>query len=582
MVVVAALLPGAAGSVRAFDEVIDSPMYRSPDLPVPPVETVFPEGLKELWLRALKRPEVEMRTQAAVSISRAHLRGMKGLDVAVPDLVALLDAPDQHPAVRLAAAKALVDLGARQAAPNLLARAQAEGAEFREAVEPALASWDHRPARTLWLARLDAPATPVRSLVLAIRALAVVREEQAVPALLKLTAAGGASAPVRLEAARALGAIRASGLEKDAEALASDNSSNGLVGRLAAAHLLSRHSGPDAVALLQRLARDPEPAVTAVAADRLIALDPELAAPLLDQLLGSPAPDVRSLGVEALFRAPTGERVRRLGDRLGDAHPDVRKKTRQHLRELAAKDAFKPRVLEEGTRVLAGNDWRGLEQATILLTQLEHRPSADRFVELLTAARPEVFITAAWGLRKLAVPGTLTRVRQYVEDELGRLHAMRALAGRKNDPELIDHQLSQLNQFMGLERYQEAEPLLRKFVPKQGQPGGESRGAAIWALGLLHEGKADAVLATELEGRITDNGVPPELDQVRWMAAVTLGRMKATQSLPTLRKFVSADPGEGPVANVMGWAVAQITGETLRPPEPHRRTFRDWFLGPHP
>src|SRR5437764_339066 len=46
---------------QAFDEVIDSPMYVDPPLPGPRLVLVVPERAKELWLRALERPEAEPR-----------------------------------------------------------------------------------------------------------------------------------------------------------------------------------------------------------------------------------------------------------------------------------------------------------------------------------------------------------------------------------------------------------------------------------------------------------------------------------------------------------------------------------------
>ena len=575
---VAAVLLGVTCPVWGFDEVIDSPMYRRPDLPASPVETIFPDGLKDLWLRALARPETEMRLKAAQAIALAHQRGMKGLEPAIGPLQAALDNPDQHPAVRIAAAQALIALDARQVAPGLLARAQDGDAELREAIEPALARWDHRPARAMWLARLDAPATPTRSLILAIRALGTVREEQAVARLLALAAAEGAAGPVRVEAAEAAGAIRAEGLEKDAESLASDATPRGMVGRLAAAHLLRRHNGPAAVALLQRLARDPEPTVTAVAAGRLVAIDPKLAVPVLDPLLASPAAEVRVLGVLVLFRLPTPERVHLLGERLNDAHPAVRKAARQHLRTLAGNGGLRRHVLDEAERVLAAKDWRGIEQATILLTQLEHRPAADRFLTLLKSDRPEVLVTAAWGLRKLNIPETAPAVQKYVEGELDR-----PVRGRKHLADIIDHQLSQLNQLLGQQKYQPAEPLLQRFVPKRmGAP--EARSAAVWALGMLHEGKDNPDLAKKLAARLDDvNGIPPENTPVRLMAAVALGRMKASEELPTLRKY-SAREGVAvdAVGRGCGWAIAQITGQPLPAPAPVRRVEANWFLAPRP
>src|SRR5690349_8418654 len=65
---------------RAYDEAIDSPMYRLPDLPGPRVVVEFPQGAVTLWLRALERPEADLKCKAADAIARARSRGVKGLE----------------------------------------------------------------------------------------------------------------------------------------------------------------------------------------------------------------------------------------------------------------------------------------------------------------------------------------------------------------------------------------------------------------------------------------------------------------------------------------------------------------------
>src|SRR5262249_34587295 len=156
--------------------------------------------------------------------------------------------------------------------------------------------------RSVWLTRLADPATPRRELLLAIRGLATVREEKAAERLRELALSQREPGPVRLEAARALAALRESGLEKDADPLLADATPRGIVNRLVAASLLRRHKGDEATRLLQRLAKDPEPAVAAIAVGRLIELDPALVLPALDSLLASPDAGLRSFGVDVLFR----------------------------------------------------------------------------------------------------------------------------------------------------------------------------------------------------------------------------------------------------------------------------------------
>jgi HEAT repeat protein len=590
------LLVALAGPAQAFDKLLDSPMYHDPEVPMPPVVVEY-VGSKDLWLQALARPEADLKCQAANTIALAQRRGVPGLASTIGPLRAELDRPGQQAAVRLAVAKALVTLEAREAAPSLFRQVQAGGSELREIIEPALARWDYRPARAIWLARVRDPATPPRSQVLAIRALATVGEAQAVGSLRQLVLSPKAPGPIRLEAARALGSLRRSGLEKDAAALAVDLSPHGLVGRLAAAALLRWHQGKEAVALLLRLAEDASPAVAAPAVGRLIELDPKLALPVLAKLLDSSDTTFRSQGVEILFQTPSAEHVHRLAERLKDEHPGVRIQARRALQRLAARPrptggrvnvprraqwrraitrSLRKRVIAEATSVLAGKQWQGLEQATILLTRLRHRPAAGRLVALLHSDRPEVSITAAWGLRKLAVRATLPPVLLYVAQQGQQLRA-KAL---ERKTAFLDHQLSQLNQFLGQQRYVAADPVLRRFLPKMPGPG-QARAAALWALSRIRQGKEDPALIAEAIARLKDAfAKPPENNSVLWMAAVALGRMKARnkETLDILHKFYPGKSSLNPLSNAAGWALEQITGQAMPPPETIHQQRRGWFL----
>jgi HEAT repeat protein len=557
-------------------------MYQNPDLPDAPVKALFPDGAKELWLKALARPEVEWKCKAAEAFARAKRHGVQGLEVAVGPLRAVLDRPDEPAAVRLAVAQALVTLDAREAAPSLFRLVQADDCELRDLIEPALARWDYRPVRPVWRERLRREDTPPRSLVLAIRGLAAVHEGEAADRLRELVLSDHVSGPVRLEAARALAVLRTEALEPDAERLAADTGPRAAVPRLAAAALLEHHGSTRAVGLLQHLARDAEPAVAALAAARLLSLDSNLAVPVLPDLLASPDAKVRGLGVEVLRRQPSAEHVRLLSDRLDDAHPGVRVQARQALHELAGSRELHDRVIAEATRVLAAERWQGLEQAAILLTQLDHKPATGRLLELLNFNRSEVFIAAAWGLRRLAVPETLPDVLRYVEAATVKLQQKVAISEETN------HQLSQLNQLLGEQKYGPAEPVLRKFVPRDSRPlGPEARAAAVWALGLIDAGKEDAALVAELVGRLEDDhSIPPEVLPVRRMAAITLGRLKAKEAFPTVQRyFGDGKPAPGPTSTTITkasrWAIEQITGKPVDMPKREPIVDRQWFLVPH-
>jgi HEAT repeat protein len=582
--------PGlAAAQEMVCDDAIDSPMYQLPALPAPREFTVFPDKAKGLWLRALQRPETDMRYKAAETFALAHRAGMKGLTSAIAPLRAALDRPGEATVVRLALADALIALEAREAAESLFLQAKTGGVELRNLIEPALARWDYRPARALWLERLRDPKTPSRSLVLAIRGLADVHEGGAVEPLRELAFSERSAGTIRVEAARALGVLRTEGLEGGAERLSRDRSRPGLVKRLAAVELLRRHTGARAVVILQGLAVDSEPAVADAALARLLEIDPGRVIPMVERLVANADPKIRMHGIEALLRRPSDSGMRLLGERLADFHREVRARARRSLLELAEKKPeFREPVVAQATRMLATAPWQGLEQAVILLAQLDHKPAAGRLLKLLTFDRPEVRVTAAWGLRKLTVPETYPELVRHSERHWQRLNTgtlaeKRAAAADR----FLEHELSQVHQCLGLGRYTAADAVLRRYIPKPDMKSvavsKEARAAAIWALGLIHAGKPNTELGPSLEQRLKDvggPGAPPEDGRVRLMSAISLGRMKATAQLASLRRFCPGQQaGDNRICNACGWAVEQITGDPLKPPVPVPVPTR-WFLMP--
>jgi HEAT repeat protein len=380
---------------------------------------------------------------------------------------------------------------------------------------------------------------------------------------------------LRLEAARALGAIRTTGSEKDAGRLAGEKSGPGSVAHLAAASMLRNHRSDEAAGILERLAGEPEPAAAAVALEGLLEADPRRVMPLMRRVLASPDARVRSLGVEAHRRCPAADHVPLVAGLLDDPHPEVRARARKALLEVARGAGHREAVRREATRLLAGERWRALEQATIVLAVLDHKPAAARFVELLRFERPEVFVAAAWGLRKLAVRETLPAQLAEIERRWRR-----SLKPGENDPrEGIDLQVAQLAQSLGQARFAPAAGVLARFVPKRWNIGAESRAAAVWALGLLHEKAPPADLVSGLIGRLSDDStVVPEDLRVRKMAAVALGRMKAKEAVETLRKYYPRRLTAEAFPNACGWALQRITGEALPASGTVEVVQKGWFL----
>lgn len=506
---------------------------------------------------------------------------MEGLEVTVPRLTkALIEETD--PQLRRAAAGALVALDASSAAAELAAVAKQDGLLLARLVDPALARWDHLPSRDGWLTRIEDTATPAGLRLLAIDALGTVREPRAATTLAKIVTDRDFPPEIRLAAARALGNVSESGLVDMAAGLAAPSAGPSLatgpaaLGRLLAVALLERQSGDATTTLLRSLATDPEPSVATLALARLDALDPVAALTIAHDSLAVPDAGQRHLAARLTARPGDADCIGRLGPLLGDRNPSLRRFVAGTLADLGADAALRQSVIDQGVAALAGDPWRALEQAALLLGHLDHEPAAERLMALLDHDRDEVAVSAAWALRKLEIAETLppllafaTKLREQLQGQLTAEAA--AKFGR---------QAQQLHQLFGILRFRAAGPLLREYVPKA-QIDNRARSAAFWALGLIHENESDCDLAPVFAERLADvASLPPESGVVRWMAAVGLGRFKAESQLETLRVFAKRDTMFAETGIASSWAIWQITGEAM-PPEPVDITrIGGWFLEP--
>lgn len=562
--------PAVCGGVEP-DFLMDS----DPVLQVPKSVPQFNPALKALWLEALNRPEVDMQRMAAETIARAHEYGVPDLQAAIPRLEQIVQDAASHPAARFAAARALIVLNSRNSAGALWTAAQAYGSDLRQLIEPALADWDYAPARDVWIARLTRDDTRRRELLLAIRGLGQVQDAAALPQLVELTADLMRSPDVRLTAAAAAGRIAESGLEGDADRLAAADRTPQFVNQLCAVRLLSRHTSEAARQRLLDLAGHSEPVVAAAALQRLNAIDPALVVPLAETAMASSDPHVRREGATAYLTLPSAERIVPLSRRLADPDPELRRDVCAGLLRLSETPEFNAAIRDAAQSILAGDRWQGQEQAALLLGALEHKPAAARLVELLESPRPEVAVIAAWALRKVAVPETIPALIDK---------AARQTERRKQErlPE-IELQVAHLFEALGVLQATDAMPLLMEYVPKQHSTGGRSRGAAVWAIGRLKAGARDAELENTFVERINDfDDKFPELVPVKQMCAVALARMNAVDQAPMLRALVMNVPMSIQLDVALRWAVQELTGEELPPPEPLPFDQGNWFLEPYP
>lgn len=568
------ILLAAAPAALAREPRVDDAMDVDPALALPERSIEFSPKLKPLWLAALARDEADLQRKAIDSIARAHRRGMPGLEDTVEPIAKVMSSHDCDPVVRLAAVQALIVLDARETGALLLDVANQHGIVTSQLIEPALARWNHEPARDVWMSRVSGSASSGRRLLLAITGLATVAETKAADPLLQLAMDRDQPANVRMEAARAVARLRTSGLQEAAGQLASDQTPRGLINRLIAASLLARHDGEATRTLLLQLAADQEPAISAVALQRLVETDAQLIVDMAEQILTSSDANVRRLGAQALVVQPTPESIRQLGPMLNDPHPGLRQFVRTSLQKLADVDEFDAHVREVGMQMLATEHWRGLEQAAILLTRLDHQPAADRLVELLEFERSEVFVTAAWSLRKLAVTETL---HAMLDRALRLTEANHRL---KEVGDALPEQVSQIFQAFGEMNFMDSHTLLRRYIPKNSFHE-EPRAAAIWALGHLYAGAAPQDLTQQLADRLTDlDPIKPERIIVRRLSGVSLGRMKSKEALPALREILEFEFPAQLTGHAGAWAIDQITGEGIPEASLPSISPTGWFLEP--
>ncbi|MBS0202938.1 MAG: hypothetical protein JSS49_08580 [Planctomycetes bacterium] len=546
-------------------------MDREPaERPLPSSYFIHPE-LIPMWRQALSQPESELQRQAAEALVEAHALGHDGMRAAVPELLAVLKSKTVHPAARHAAAHALIALDVRSAADRLFEASQDGGKDLRQLIEPALANWDFELIRPVWRQRVQSITTPRRDLILAIRGLGQQRDAQALKSLLGLALTPENSADIRLAAARAAGQIAPEGLETQAETLIAAR--NCVLNRLCAVALITRHTSERAIALNQSLGMDAEPGVAVEALRSLFALDPRLVLPLAEMAINHPDAGIRRIGIETYVTLPTPERMQTLSARLNDPHPQLRKLVRDKFLALSQEPTLEPTIRQSTIAVLAGDDWRGQEQASLLLGDLDEESVTARLLELLDSARPEVMLAAAMGLKSIAAPDSAMPVLAF---------AQRRTEAAGFTP-LTDTQLAHLFELLGLLKTTEAMPLMEIYIPKTRKYRGFSRAAAIWALGLMQEGQTNERLASQLLERATDTRSSPAEDfYVRRASVLTLGRLRASPQLPGLKSLIGDQIDNNLMDLTVRWSILQITGEALpmRPPHTMRRT--GWFLEPLP
>ena len=568
---------------------------------------VFSAKLKPLWLSALKRPEVDLQRQVVDTFRRAHALGMTELADTASTLVEMLNDSNCHPIVALSIAKTLIEFDAHDAADALVKQLEGGGIDMALIVEPALAHWDNPAIREIWLSRLTNSNTRITLMKLAIDGLETVREPRAGSQLLQWAIDRQTPPDIRIQAARALGWVRTSGLEDDARKLIEDSTPGTIVDRLVAASMIRHHSGSEAEETLLILATDPEPAVAGMALERLLEIDSMLVRELNEQLVGNADAKVRQLLAEILHGQQLPESVTLLGRLLDDPHPEIRNYAADALAQLDGIDELRETVRETAMKMLATDRHRGLEMAALVVGDIVHTPAASRLVELLEHENSKVYITAAWALRHLAVPETATGILDKLRRETEESVALDQLLWKtwKTNPtkpkldfpriQARFDQSVQLIEALGILQHGDCESLLRTYLPTP-KPRGlgdppivatiemdDPRASAVWTLGQLYKDQPDNEVAeiflTKLTAGPEEAGSDTSL--VRASAVLSLTHMGVDKCIPSLR--ILRDEPQAiyqRLGATCARALQKMVGDPIPEPTTQKINQSNWVLEP--
>jgi HEAT repeat protein len=253
--------------------------------------------------------------------------------------------------------------------------------------------------------------------------------------------------------------------------------------------------------------------------------------------------------------------------------------------------------------MLTSNKVRGIEQAALVLGTLDHKPAAPRLVELLEHPKSRVFITAAWALRKVAVPETAAAILAKIERETTASIALQAqfdeyAAKQIQLPDysrmpLIYDQLAHLIEALGVLNYRAALPTFKRYFPKPPLVGVTDpppvstlrqyalRAAIVDALGRMYADDAPEDLVAYFVDRLSDeNPSHPESTQMRVNAAVALARMDAKEHIETIDRFFLPDRGYTQLTDACAWALVKLAGREPYHAQPVMVRQFGWFLEP--
>lgn len=567
---------------------------REPAYDVSEIEDVYDSRLVPLWLQAINRNERELLCKSAEAFVIAKKLGNPDVNEEVAAKLLEAFEKTEDAISKRSLGIALSELNYSKAANAFEEAFTEKDYQLCTVLEPALGTWKHPSTITRNLERLNNKETLVPWKKLAIQVLMNARDENAKSQLIEIVTNKRERIDLRLAAANALGVTFSAGLLKVADELNLRSSEDDSFSQLLAIEVIRQHSSKPAVQLVKRLAISTQTTVQSKALEQLQRINPQFVADFtLDEetknrfAVTHPNSNVRRLVIESCFQITSLKTVSTIASFLDDPHPENRQLAADALYALAQEDdAYKLAVVEQVQAGLQHSSWRVLERSLVLAAFLKMESSHEQVIALLQFERTEVGAAAAFALKMLNLKSTLpATLSQLIENINVKFQLNEDL--EIHDYEFRCLQTQHLCEFMGRQRFPQADASLRKFIPKSQESGKiiqspRSRGIAIWAIGRLHEDEGDQELAVLLRDRLTDLSTPlPEFDEARLGCAYALGWIGDNSIVSDLEQYSGRGAPDRIVSTACAWAVEHLTGKTtpLLSPIKKLRNY-NWFLRP--
>jgi HEAT repeat protein len=441
----------------------------------------------------------------------------------------------KSPDLRRSLAAACLALDLRTTQPTLVSWAMEDPLLF-DFVAAGLAKWKADEIMMKWRSQLDGSAGEA-TLCRALQGLGEFGTEEDLAAI-RLVLSTRKEPLVRIAAAKALGSLYREGAEplarmqwdsasKSSQATSSNDEAGIVLG------LIWYHRSDEAKQLLRELVDQSTPSVAAQALIRLLEVGNPPPTDLAKKYLAHSDPALRLACLQVWRQHPDPEIIPLLVERLSDPVAEVRGEAAAQLLELA--QASRTSVVEAVTPLLSGTDLMAMEQACLIVGTLQHPGAMKQVGRLLEHPSPDINVTAAWAIRRLSTKES--HAEQVMKKAVALATTMIQKAATKFPTEDEYHRLAHLVETAGELRYRGASSDLLRLVPR-GLAAVQTRCAAIWALGRIHENDPEWPGRKALEERMMDfEGASPEDPWVRYASAIALGRIGNRASLEKMERI---------------------------------------------